>query len=172
MQWPNCRTTTTQERRLIAGNDFREMACPLVPRAHSQGLAEARSVAQPGRALGLGPRRRRFKSCRSDHSFNPENIGENEFSAHCGNEGLSESGTDYAQNAAESESGELVSLKDVESARKALARRVLAGTRAESRMGRSRARTRRRTRTIWLRLGRAALSSEHPEPQRGQNTPK
>ena len=26
-----------------------------------------RSVAQPGRALGLGPRRRRFKSCRSDH---------------------------------------------------------------------------------------------------------
>jgi 2-dehydropantoate 2-reductase len=27
----------------------------------------ARSVAQPGRALGLGPRRRRFKSCRSDH---------------------------------------------------------------------------------------------------------
>jgi hypothetical protein len=25
-----------------------------------------RSVAQPGRALGLGPRRRRFKSCRSD----------------------------------------------------------------------------------------------------------
>ena len=29
---------------------------------------KARSVAQPGRALGLGPRRRRFKSCRSDHS--------------------------------------------------------------------------------------------------------
>jgi hypothetical protein len=26
-----------------------------------------RNVAQPGRALGLGPRRRRFKSCRSDH---------------------------------------------------------------------------------------------------------
>ena len=28
-----------------------------------------RSVAQPGRALGLGPRRRRFKSCRSDQPF-------------------------------------------------------------------------------------------------------
>ena len=27
----------------------------------------ARDVAQPGRALGLGPRRRRFKSCRPDH---------------------------------------------------------------------------------------------------------
>ena len=26
-----------------------------------------RDVAQPGRALGLGPRRRRFKSCRPDH---------------------------------------------------------------------------------------------------------
>src|ERR1035438_8994634 len=31
--------------------------------------AGCRSVAQPGRALGLGPRRRRFKSCRSDHSI-------------------------------------------------------------------------------------------------------
>ena len=31
--------------------------------------AQDRSVAQPGRALGLGPRRRRFKSCRSDHFF-------------------------------------------------------------------------------------------------------
>lgn len=30
---------------------------------------QRRSVAQPGRALGLGPRRRRFKSCRSDHFF-------------------------------------------------------------------------------------------------------
>ena len=31
------------------------------------GVLAERSVAQPGRALGLGPRRRRFKSCRSDH---------------------------------------------------------------------------------------------------------
>ena len=28
-----------------------------------------RSVAQPGRALALGARRRRFESCRSDHFF-------------------------------------------------------------------------------------------------------
>src|ERR1700690_2969919 len=30
-------------------------------------IAARRSVAQPGRALALGARRRRFKSCRSDH---------------------------------------------------------------------------------------------------------
>src|ERR1035437_6547713 len=30
-------------------------------------MGACRSVAQPGRALGLGPRCRRFKSCRSDH---------------------------------------------------------------------------------------------------------
>ena len=34
-----------------------------------EGRSSLRSVAQPGRALGLGPRRRRFKSCRSDHSL-------------------------------------------------------------------------------------------------------
>ncbi len=34
---------------------------------------ESRSVAQPGRALALGARRRRFKSCRSDHFFSPLN---------------------------------------------------------------------------------------------------
>src|SRR5437016_4056078 len=30
-------------------------------------LRPVRSVAQPGRALALGARRRRFESCRSDH---------------------------------------------------------------------------------------------------------
>src|SRR6202020_1156455 len=30
-------------------------------------MAVRRSVAQPGRALALGARRRRFESCRSDH---------------------------------------------------------------------------------------------------------
>src|ERR1017187_28098 len=42
-----------------------------------------RSVAQPGRALGLGPRRRRFKSCRSDHFFNAAGIEETEGTAGC-----------------------------------------------------------------------------------------
>lgn len=41
------------------------------PPARLQGrLGRRRDVAQPGRALGLGPRRRRFKSCRPDH-FSP-----------------------------------------------------------------------------------------------------
>ena len=34
-----------------------------------------RSVAQPGRALALGARRRRFESCRSDHLFIVDSIG-------------------------------------------------------------------------------------------------
>ena len=32
-------------------------------------MAARRSVAQPGRALALGARRRRFESCRSDHFY-------------------------------------------------------------------------------------------------------
>lgn len=34
------------------------------------GCVPERNVAQPGRALGLGPRSRRFKSCHSDHLLN------------------------------------------------------------------------------------------------------
>lgn len=39
---------------------------PLLPKPQ-QAQWRRRDVAQPGRALGLGPRRRRFKSCRPDH---------------------------------------------------------------------------------------------------------
>ena len=35
----------------------------------SDSFVLVRDVAQPGRALGLGPRRRRFKSCRPDQPF-------------------------------------------------------------------------------------------------------
>ncbi len=57
-----------------SGKRIGQHALPTSPNSHcvAAGLGglfwrSCRSVAQPGRALGLGPRRRRFKSCRSDH---------------------------------------------------------------------------------------------------------
>ena len=49
------------------GTSF-EIAVAPVPSPTHIALT-VRDVAQPGRALGLGPRRRRFKSCRPDHFF-------------------------------------------------------------------------------------------------------
>ena len=53
--WPCC--IRTFESKSIASSEIQ-----------SDYFISVRDVAQPGRALGLGPRRRRFKSCRPDHS--------------------------------------------------------------------------------------------------------
>ena len=41
---------------------------PVDPSVDLIGLTGCRGVAQPGRALGSGPRGRRFKSCRPDQN--------------------------------------------------------------------------------------------------------
>src|SRR5882672_3801399 len=43
--------------------------CPCLPRMHACLLGLSRGVAQPGSALGLGPRGRRFESSRPDHNL-------------------------------------------------------------------------------------------------------
>ena len=53
--------------RTRACNDFAVVALASWGCCAMMVFLSDRSVAQPGRALGLGPRRRRFKSCRSDH---------------------------------------------------------------------------------------------------------
>ena len=53
-------------------------------------------------SLGLGPRRRRFKSCRSDHFLNLANIGESEGSESHQVEGGGDPRTTTPQNTPES----------------------------------------------------------------------
>src|ERR1700687_923939 len=57
--WKSCVADPTTLRR--AEFNCRHFAIPL------GYICKQRGVAQPGRALGLGPRSRRFESCRPDY---------------------------------------------------------------------------------------------------------
>src|ERR1022692_3695809 len=61
--------------RTRACNDFAVVALASWGCCAMMVFLSDRSVAQPGRALGLGPRRRRFKSCRSDHFSTFDSLG-------------------------------------------------------------------------------------------------